>query len=140
MILDFVRSKYQHWVDKRFLKKHHCRSWEQYNHIYDPRINREAENLVDYYVGYTAIVHARYAIVSNLLSWHDPLGASPYELTNWCKEHCKDEFRLDHIRGSFINSKFVMSTDSIHNALQTAEYFMAFNSEKDAMIFKMRWI
>jgi hypothetical protein len=143
MILSFIRSRYKRWVDKRYLKKHHCRSWEQYNHVYDEGRNVKADNLTDYYCGYNAIVHVRWAIVSNLPSWHDPLMPQPYELVNWCKEHCTDDFRLDDIKGKFINSRFVISHLSEFvphwNAIPT-EVFIAFKSEKDALLFKLRWI
>ena len=47
-MLRFVKSIYKKWVDKRYLKKHNCESWEQYNHIYDPYIDHDAKNVRDY--------------------------------------------------------------------------------------------
>jgi len=144
MILDFIRSRYKRWVDKRYLKKHNCTSWEQYNHVYDTCRDKSAPNLVDYYFGYKSIVHVRWAVITNFPSWYHPFASTPYELTDWCKEHCTDEFRLDRIHGKFINSKFVISTDvdavaiALHNTYP--EVFMAFKSEKDALLFKLRWI
>jgi hypothetical protein len=140
MILSFIRSRYKRWVDKRYLKKHHCRSWEQYNHVYDEGRNVNADNLTDYYCGYNAIVHVRWAIVVNLPSWHDPFGGGYYELTNWCKEHCTDDFRLDDIAGKFINSKYVMADTLLSNSVISNQVFIAFKSEKDALLFKLRWI
>ena len=72
MILGFIRSRYKLWVDKRYLKKHHCGSWEEYKHAYDTCADISANNLTDYYFGYKSIVHVRWAIISNLPSWHDP--------------------------------------------------------------------
>ena len=86
MMLRFVKSIYKKWVDKRYLKKHNCESWEQYNHIYDPYIDHDAKNVRDYFFGYSSIVHVRWAVVSNLPSWHEFHAQPPYELTKWCKE------------------------------------------------------
>ena len=147
MILGFIRSRYKLWVDKRYLKKHHCGSWEEYKHAYDTCADISAKNLTDYYFGYKAIVHVRWAIISNLPSWHDPLMPQPYELVNWCKEHCTDDFRLDHIKGTFINSRFVIKnisefvpTTNITWHSIPSEVFVAFKSEKDALLFKLHWI
>jgi len=138
----FIERVYNEWQERKFLKEHGCDNRAQYNYRNDPCVSTGADNLQDYYCGYPAAVHVRYAVVSNLMSWQDPLGAPPYELTNWCDEHCKDEFRLDYIRGSFINSKFVIAKMTMYtsSAFDTSEYFMAFKSEKDALMFKMRWI
>jgi len=143
MILGFIRSHYKRWVDKRFLKKQGFESWEQYNHYHDPCIDRSATTIKERFHGYSVIVHVRYAVVSNLPSWHHPFGALPYELIEWCKEHCVDEFRLDTINGKFVNSKFVMAApDDLYHALRgmPPECFMSFKSEKDALLFKMYWI
>jgi|TARA_R110000782_G_scaffold214567_1_gene302373 hypothetical protein len=143
MMLRFVKSIYKKWVDKRYLKKHNCESWEQYNHIYDPYIDHDAKNVRDYFFGYSSIVHVRWAVVSNLPSWHEFHAQPPYELTKWCKENCADDFRLDQIRGSFVNSKFVLATVSIDsdNIFRVpVEVFLAFKSEKDALLFKLYWI
>jgi hypothetical protein len=132
MILSFIRSRYKRWVDKRYLKKHNCTSWEQYNHTYDTCRDKSAANLIDYYFGYKSIV---------------PTAPPPYELVSWCKEHCTDDFRLDHIKGSFINSRFVIShisefvpTTHINWHSIPSEVFIAFKSEKDALLFKLRWV
>jgi len=139
MIMGFIRSRYKRWIDKRFLMKHHCKNWEQYNHAYDTCRDKSADNLVDYYCGYDSIVHVRWAVITNLPSWHEPMGGHQYELINWCKEHCTDDFRLDHIEGTFINSKYVIHTN-LYPVNNYDEVFIAFKSAKDALLFKLRWV
>ena len=128
-------SIYRNWSEKKFLKKHGCENWEQYNHRYDPDIIRNATWLKDFYHGYPYI----YCFENHkhdIYIWD--LGYDgTFVVDKWCKENLKGKFRLDFHRAMKAPST---AYEWEINELGGGDYvFFACKDPRDYTWFLLRW-
>lgn len=124
------------WEDKRFLDKHGCVTWEQYNYYYDPDISKRANSLNKYYIGYAhTFIHPSDGYqdygLAGVLPFHEQLA----QMVEWCKENCKGKWRHDWHRG-FREYYGDFTFNGIGGEDVVA---FAFQDDKDAMMFKLRF-
>lgn len=128
--------------ETRFLKKHGCETWDEYNRRYDPDILHRATRIRDYYHGYPYVycVENSNHYAYQLLHDYGP-GGYRYgydEIVDWCKEHIKYKHRTDCHR--------VFRAPSTANEWEINEIggldylFFAFQDERDYNWFMLRWL
>ena len=129
-IIQKLKSSYDDWRERRFLRKHGCVNREQYNLKYDPLHNPRATRLVDYYHGYKYI----YCFENHE---HDKISLLTV-ITLWClEENLSGKWRLDVHRVIKYPST---SNEWVRNDLCGSDYiFAAFTDERDYMLFLLRW-
>lgn len=132
-----LKERWLAWRERRFLKKHHCVSREQYEHTYDKDVNFYAGRISEYYRGYPFI----YAFESSHLTPFDQFGdwlEGLYALRKWCGENCKAKWRADILR---VNKRWDIEDDGwIMDELGGGDVlFFAFKSEEDMLWFSLRW-
>jgi hypothetical protein len=131
-MLKLIQKHYLEWRERRFLKAHGCVTREQYDHRYDPGINRRASRVNDFYLGYP-YVYCFENRGHDVYYWDLAIDGI-YVLNQWCKENCTDKFRFDVHR--------VLSTTSGWkiNELGGGDYiFFACKNPKDYTLFLLRW-
>ena len=136
-------SKLQHWYksrkEARFLKKHHCTTWEQYHHRFDADVTYRAIELNNFYHGYNFVVavedseHFAYTLLYDYGPGGHNYGYS--EMSQWCKDNCKDKFRVDvHRVIKQYNGTWCI------NELGGGDYiFFAFKNDEDVVWFRLKW-
>ncbi len=133
--IDKIKDRYQAWKEQRFLKKHGCETWEQYNYRFDPDRNQRATRIRDYYYGYKHWTplesrdHTAYY-------WDVHLDGI-YVLTEWCKENLSGKFRFDWHRVM----KAPATANEWHiNELGGGDYiFFACQEPEDFFLFQLKW-
>ena len=139
-IIQHIRQRYQTRRDQRFLKKHHCDTWEQYHRNYDPDVWRGCDRVKDWYHGYPHVhcIDNQHHYAYKLLYDHGP-GGYRYgydDIWKWCKENCKNKYRPDihRVMKNHWSDQWEM------NELGGGDYvFFAFKDERDYMMFLLRW-
>jgi hypothetical protein len=133
-IVEKIKQCYLNWQEKRFLKKHGCKNREQYDRLYDPDFNMKASKIKDHYYGYP-YVHCITDRDHTIYFWD--LGWDGWKVIHtWCKEHCKDKFRIDFLR--VIKDSYTDEWEI--NEIGGSDYiFIAFKDEIDMIWFKLRW-
>lgn len=133
--LKYFQKKLKQWKDKRFLKKHRCETWEQYNYKFDPDCNQRATRIRDYYHGYK---HWMVIQNRNHYAYHwDVHEDGIYVLSEWCKENLDSKFRFDFHR--VMNAPATAHEWEI-NELGGSDYILfACQDERDFIWFTMRW-
>ena len=136
-------SKIKHWVNQRLLarklRKSGFRTWEAYNRWYDTDVNQQAYRVEHFYCGYPYVYcfedrgHDAYQSVYD----YGPAGYKEGidTISDWCKQTCKDKFRVDFHR-------VVEDQDKqwVVNELGGGDHiFVAFKSERDYLWFLMKW-
>jgi len=133
--LNYFRSKIQTWRDRRFLKKHGCKSWDEYNYRFDPDRNQRAPRVKDYYCGYpywTPIENRKH-----LAYYWDVHEDGIYILSNWCKENLSGKFRFDFLR--VMNAPATAWQWEINEIGGRDYIFFACKDERDLLLFTLRW-
>lgn len=139
-MLSTLKTKYKSWKDARFLKKHHCETWEQYHHNNDPDVSYRASRIVDYYQGYPWVycIDQRSHYAYDLLYDNGPGGYryGYHDIMDWCRSQCKGK-----IRGDFHRVYQQPWDGEWHfNEIGGGDYiFIAFKSERDYNWFVLRW-
>ena len=131
---------------QRFLRKHKCLSWRQYNDVYDPDIINRATLISQYYHGYPYMCYFEEAPPASHGDWMTWLN----NMREWCQKNCSDKFREDIHR--VIREKGLIHNEYDDTMLwtDTEEFsfndvggwdvlFFAFKSEKDLLWFKLTW-
>jgi len=151
-----IKARIRKYKSDRFLKKHNCETWRQYNRLYDPDYNKDATKVTNYYKGYKYIhvfedtKHYAYQTIYD----YGPAGHRDgyFDILEWAEKNCKGKYRADmhraiHIdrpnrewlifNGSMIdyNSHFVYAPQNIN----IHYLFFAFKDEQDYTWFKLRW-
>ena len=131
-LLTYLRTKIKTWQDNRFLKRHGCESWAQYNRQYDPDINWRATRVNDFYHGYPYV----YCFENHrheVYHWDVHIDGT-YVIDNWCDDNCKGKHRMDFHRVIKYHNQWEF------NDLGGGDYiFAAFKNERDFNWFLMRW-
>lgn len=139
--IKYLSDKWQYFKDSRFLKKHGCTSWEQYNRIFDPDINIRATEVKDYYCGYPYL--HRFADRTHQIYdwdiWYSGWGI----VESWAKTNCQDKFRFDALR-VFPQNGIGLDGQSekvwFINELGGGDYiYAAFKSQRDYTWFMLKW-
>jgi hypothetical protein len=134
-LLTYLRIKIKTWQERRFLKRHGCDSWEQYNYRFDPDIFKPASRIRDYYRGYPYF----YCFENHkheVYDWDIHIDGI-YVLSKWCKKNCKDKFRFDFHRA--MKAPATANEWEI-NELGGGDYiFVAFKEQRDYTWFILRW-
>ena len=134
-LIETIKDKYKAWKDSRFLRKHGCDNWEQYNYRFDPDICKRATEIKNYYHGYPYFYC--FEDHKHEVYYWDPAVDGMYVISEWCKKNCKDKFRFDFHRA--MNAPGTAWEWHI-NELGGGDYiFAAFKSEKDFNWFMLRW-
>ena len=134
-MLTTIKQKYREWKDQRFLRKHGCDNWKQYNHRYDPDIERRCSRIKDFYHGYPYI-YCFEDRKHDIYYW-DIAVDGMYVLDQWCEKNCKDKYRFDFHRA--INVPATAYQWEI-NELGGGDYaFAAFKDQRDFNWFLLRW-
>lgn len=130
-IINRIRELHKNWQEDRFLKSHGCKSWKEYQVRYDPDCNYEAWTIKSFYYGYPNVYCFEH-IMHEVYEFGPPTNGLQVVQT-WCDDHCQDKFRLDWHRVSW------------HNEWRIDELgggdciFAAFKSERDYLLFLLRW-
>ena len=132
-LLTYLRTTVKNWRDNRFLKRHGCTSWEQYNRTFDPDYNIRASRVKDYYHGYP-FVHCFENHKHIVYEWGIHIDGI-YWLSQWCNKHCKGKYRFDFQR--IIKN---WEDEWEVNELGGTDYiFVAFKEQRDYTWFMLRW-
>lgn len=138
-LFDAISVKYKTWKEKRFLKKHSCETWSQYNRRYDPDYQPRADRVKDYYHGYQHIVQfttARGDPWTRFGTWLEGLEA----IHKWCDDNCEDKWRHDILRVIEVKDFFREEYEWVVNEIGGGDVlFFAFKNDHDAFLFKLTW-
>ncbi len=130
-----ISKAYRNWSDQRFLKKHGCNNWEQYNRRYDPNVVYGATRIKDFYHGYSNV----YCFENHkhiIYEW-DIAFDGIYVATEWCKENLKGKYRFDFHR--VMRAPSTASEWEV-NELGGGDYiFFACKDPRDYTLFLLRW-
>jgi hypothetical protein len=130
-----LRNWWKQQQDRRFLRKHGCDNWKQYNHRYDSDINKRAVRINDFYANYP-YVYCFEDHKHDIYYWDIAMDGM-YVLDQWCEKNCKDKYRFDFHRA--INVPATAYQWEI-NELGGSDYaFAAFKNEQDFLMFCLRW-
>ncbi len=133
--LNYLQAKIETWRDRRFLNKHGCENWEQYNYRFDPDRNERAYRVKDYYCGYP--YWTMFLDHSHQVYYWDLGVDGIYIVSEWCKQNLSSKFRFDFLR--------VMNEPSTANEWEINELggrdyiFFACQDERDFLMFNLRW-
>ena len=140
-------KRYCEWKDRRFLKKHGCKTWAQYNKQYDPDYNLRASRIRDFYHGYPYIYcfdnykHYAYQKIGD----YGPGGiiTGIDEIQKWVSNNTKNKTRFDFLRVIKVGAVHLDNTTSEEwwiNEIGGGDLiFVAFKEERDYLIFSLRW-
>lgn len=118
-------SKYNEWKFLRTVKKAGYTSVKQYKRQHDPRINRRAYTVTEWYSGYEYYVKVS----------HPDLYVRSNEIILWCEEYCTGEWRWDWIPISDYNNE----TEVIDGIFGDSYIFFAFRKTSDYNWFNLKW-
>jgi hypothetical protein len=137
----YLQAKIKLWRDRRFLKRHGCDSWDEYNYRHDPDRNIRCSRVRDYYHGYPYwhVFESREHYCYKLLYDHGPAGFryGYHDMLDWCTAHATGKHRLDFLR--------VIKFPSTNNEWEMNEIgggdhiFIAFKNERDFFYFMLKW-
>ena len=146
-MLDKLKKSFKQWRDRRFLKRHGCETWNEYNHRYDPDIFQRACRVADYYTGYPYVYcfDNRDHYAYSLLYDYGPGGCRHGydEIVDWCRKNTKHKHRTDiHrvLKHNGIGLDGSYEPEWWFNEIGGGDYlFFAFKDEKEYTWFVMRW-
>jgi hypothetical protein len=131
--MNFV-TRYKEWSEKRFLKKHGCKTREQYDRKYDTDIIHRATRIKDFYRGYH-YVHC-FENHDHIIYELDIAYDGVYVAIQWCTENLKGKFRFDYHRAWAPSTADEWEV----NELGGGDYiFFACQDPKDYTLFLLRW-
>lgn len=132
-IIKTVKKWFADWKEKRFLKKHGCKTREEYERRYDPDVNYRGDTLEQFYHGYSK-VHS-FDDHNHFVYFWDLGCDGSYVMNKWCRENCRDKFRMDYLRG-FKNPY----GNWILNGIGDTDFItIAFKDERDFTWFMLKW-
>lgn len=130
-----LKTKWNAWREKRFLKRHGCTTREEYDQHYDKDVCKYSNQVENYYQGYPYI----HAFVSSHKTPFDQFGDWLEGLTvlrDWCRVTCKKKWRTDMLRVR-LDSGNLWVMDEMGGG---DVVFFAFKSEQDLLWFRLRWV
>lgn len=146
-LLKRIKARIRKWHSDRFLRKHHCRSYKEYNHRYDPDRNIHAVKVEDYYHGYpyvylfTNSAHKIYDIYDYGMFTSYPVA---HDIINWCTKNCKHKFRHDCLSLTAYDAPFITENPLYvvgHLGLgyMPIYYAFAFKDKLEYTMFVLKW-
>jgi hypothetical protein len=134
-LLTLLRTKIKTWRDNRFLKRHGCSNWKDYNYKYDTDVCKHATRLNDYYVGYP-FVHCFENRKHIVYEWDVHIDGI-WWISQWCDKYCKGKYRFDFHRAI----KYPSTANQWEiNEMGGGDYiFVAFKEERDYTWFMLKW-
>jgi hypothetical protein len=136
-----LQAKIETWRDRRFLNKHGCENWEQYNYRFDPDRCQWASRVKDYYHGYP--YWTIFSDHSHQVYYWDLGVDGIYILSEWCKQNLSGKFRFDFLR-VFEQTPYGLNgpedAEWWINEIGGSDYiFFACQNEQDFLMFNLRW-
>ena len=128
-----LKNRYLGWRENRFLKRHGCGNWKEYNRRYDPDYDVKASRIKSFYHGYSYI-YCFENYNHSVYDWNTHIDGM-YVIEEWCQLHCNEKFRFD-------GHRVIKSSDNQWeiNELGGGDHmFAAFKDEKDYILFLLRW-
>lgn len=135
-----VADKFKAWRETRFLIKHGVSTWKQYHYKYDPHYNVRADTIRQMFFGYPYIAEIRKAgALWSPSGWtYDGLKY----LQHWLENDCKGKARATIQRTrpfSYCNRDDEVISDWGINEFARDSLFVAFQDERDYLIFLLKW-
>ncbi len=129
--------------NQRFLKKHGCQSWKQYNLQNDHDVIYHATLVSQYYHGYPYLCYFEKSPPGDWQKWLR-------DMRDWAEKNCMDKCRWDIHRvireKGLIRNEYddtIRWTDTEEFSLNDVGghdvLFFAFKNKKDLTWFKLRW-
>lgn len=134
-LIDQLKQRYKDHNERRFLKAHGCKTWQDYERRFDPDIGPLARWAHTFYHGYPYLYHCpNYNLV-----WRSSSVAATFthlqEMTEWCEQNCKGKWRNDWLRGFWDhNGNYEFNEIGGGDVM-----FFAFKEESDYMWFRLVW-
>lgn len=134
-LIEQLKKRYKDHNERRFLKAHGCKTWQDYERRFDPDIGQLARWAHTFYHGYPYL----YQCPNYNLVWRSSSVAATFthlqKMTEWCETNCRGKWRNDWLRGfwdSHGNYEFneIGGSDTM---------FFAFKEESDYMWFRLVW-
>ena len=129
-----IHNCFKLWRDRRFLRRHGCETWREYDIRYDTDVNRSASRVREFYHGYPYVYC--FENRDHPVYYWDIAVDGAYILNNWCENTCVDKYRLDFHRvyRNYWNEWEI-------NEIGGGDYiFAAFKNERDYLLFSLKWI
>ena len=135
-LVSTIQKRLKNWQETRFLRKHGCKTWEQYLRITDPDYDARAQTVKSQFVGYPYLAHVNYTRVP--VQFDPMFGDIPdcKEILDWCETNCRHKYRnewerviQDHFTGEYMPNG-IGGTD---------ELFFGFKDERDYLLFTLKW-
>lgn len=134
-IIKRIRAIIRKYRSDRFLKKHNCKTYAQYNYRFDKRIDSRGGSINQYYHGYpyiwytTNYEHQVYQYDTNGFDYNN---YGHWNLIEWCNSNCKGKYRTDAL---------MAYPDDLKLSSLGGQYliFFAFESERDFLWFSLKW-
>lgn len=140
-MLTKLKKIYKDYKDRAFLKKHGCKTWEQYHREFDPDYNYRATRIKDYYHGYPHVYC--FENLNHQIYYTDTSTAIRNLVTieEWCKKNLKGKFRFDFHR-VFKTNRYsdTLETEWEINEIGGGDFiFFACKDKTDYLLFLLRW-
>lgn len=136
-----IADKYNSYREQRFLKKHGCATWEQYDKKYDFDINKKADTIKDFYIGYPYVYIFKDTSKEVFTKHYDWIDGYK-ELEDWCQNNCVAKFRSDihtvHVQTN-LDFDGNIEVEYFFNGLGHDYLFFAFKNDTDYIWFITRW-
>ena len=139
VVINRLIEKFQAWRDHRFLQRHGCRTWEHYDHKFDPDYDPRASCLKHYYHGYpyrhviADSDHYCYRTVYDYGPGGFRMGYN--DMFDWCQDQVAGESRSDILPLVYdCDQGYVIDETEGENLV-----VFAFKNSQDALMFALRW-
>lgn len=123
--IDRLEAKIKLWYQKRFLKRHGCATYREYERRYDRDIDICSGTVEEYYQRYRYLHRFDASTTDHLLKNKDK---SLDEIIAWCDETCRKKWRYDTHR-VIVPGKWPIMYKLV----------FAFQDERDYIDFVLRW-
>lgn len=127
------------WCHHRYLKKHGCRTQEEYDLKYDPDYNFRGHRIKkEVYHGYSVVIpfYPARTTLNNTLHILDQ--SLEHEIKQWCKDNCRDKFRYAWHR---VLEDYWNTGEYEENGIAGSDIlFFAFKDRRDATMFILKWM
>lgn len=131
-----LKTSYLAYKERRFLKKHGCTTRRQYERIFDEDYVPYCSRVEDMYPGYNYIVPWAPWLTGAGADWGLGSNNNVAEILEWCYNNCEDKFRGDwHRVMEDMGGKYVQNGIGGFDI-----FFLAFRSERDVLMFNLRWL